>query len=105
MAYLGKDRRIHRVFVTRNSEYHVRRNVCVGVRDRRSGAWLGTHLALRSTVSGGLKFHDSGSISATDGMPKIGESLFFVASGRDLITSPVISIERPQRDMVQRYAA
>ena len=105
MAYLGKDRRIHRIFITRNSEYHVRRNVCVGVRDRRSGAWLASHLALRSTVSGGLRFHQSGAISATDGMPRIGESLFFVASGRDLITSPVTSIDRPPREQIDRYAA
>ena len=45
MGYLGKERRIHRIFVTRNSEYHVRRNVCVGVRDRRSGEWLAGHMA------------------------------------------------------------
>jgi hypothetical protein len=68
MGYLGKERRIHRIFVTRNSEYHVRRNVCVGVRDRRSGEWLAGHLALRSTVSGGLKFHDNGAISASEGL-------------------------------------
>ena len=103
MGYLGKERRIHRVFVTRNSEYHVRRNVCVGVRDRRTGEWLGSHLAIRSTVSGGLKFHDNGAISASEGLPTVGESLFFIAAGRDLITSPVLTIERPQRETVQRY--
>ncbi|MEZ4288893.1 MAG: hypothetical protein R3A47_12335 [Polyangiales bacterium] len=105
MAYLGKERRVHRVFVTRNSEYHVRRNVCVGVRDRQSGQWLGSHMALKSTVSGGLRFHESGAISASEGLPRVGESLFFVASGRDLITSPVIAIQRPEREMLTRYAA
>ena len=103
MAYLGKERRIHRVFVTRNSEYHVRRNVCVGVRDRRTGEWLSGHVALRSTVSGGLKFHDNGAISASEGLPTVGESLFFIAAGRDLITSPVLTIERPQLKTVQGY--
>ncbi len=97
MGYLGKERRIHRIFVTRNSEYHVRRNVCVGVRDRRSGEWLAGHVAIRSTVSGGLKFHDNGAISASEGLPTVGESLFFIASGRDLITSPVLNVERPPR--------
>lgn len=103
MAYLGKERRIHRVFVTRNSEYHVRRNVCVGVRDRRTGDWLSGHVALRSTVSGGLKFHDNGAISASEGLPIIGESLFFIAAGRDLITSPVLTIERPELKTVECY--
>ena len=103
MAYWGKERRIHKVYVTRNSEYHVRRNVCVGVRDRRTGEWVETHLALRSTVSGGLKFHDDGAISATDGTPTVGEALFFVAGSRDLITSPVVSIERPAQDLVVAY--
>jgi len=103
MGYLGKERRIHRVFVTRNSEYHVRRNVCVGVKDRRTGDWLNGHLALRSTVSGGLKFHDNGAISASEGLPTVGESLFFIASGRDLITSPVLTIERPARQIVHNY--
>jgi hypothetical protein len=65
MGYLGKERRIHRIFVTRNSEYHVRRNVCVGVRDRRSGEWL--------------------------------------SGGRDLITSPVLNVERPPREVVHHY--
>ncbi len=103
MRYSGKDRRIHRVFVTRNSEYHVRRRVCVGVRDRRSGDWLDGHLAIRSTVSGGLKFHDNGAISASDGLPRVGESLFFIASGRDLITSPILSVKRPESTVVARY--
>ena len=103
MGYLGKERRIHRIFVTRNSEYHVRRNVCVGVKDRRTGDWLSGHLAIKSTVSGGLKFHDNGAISASEGLPTIGESLFFIAAGRDLITSPVLSIERPVQEIVHHY--
>lgn len=103
MRYSGPDRRFHRVFVTRNSEYHVRRDVCVGVRDRRTGGWLQNHLALRSTVSGGLKFHNNGAISASDDMPDVGESLFFIASGRDLITSPVLSVYRPPSEVVAGY--
>jgi hypothetical protein len=77
--------------------------VCVGVRDRRSGEWLGGHLAVRSTVSGGLKFHDNGAISASEGLPTVGESLFFIAAGRDLITSPVLNVERPAREIVHNY--
>ncbi|MGB8331522.1 MAG: hypothetical protein WCE62_15455, partial [Polyangiales bacterium] len=70
---------------------------------RRSGEWLSGHLALRSTVSGGLKFHDNGAISASEGLPTVGESLFFIAAGRDLITSPVLNVERPRREIVHGY--
>jgi hypothetical protein len=102
MGYAGNERRIHKVFVTRNTEYHVRRNLCVGVRDRRTGQWLHGHMALKSSVSGGLRFTRNG-VSATIGLPNVGESLFFVASGRDLVTSPVEAIDRPERDIVQCY--
>ncbi|MFW5920994.1 MAG: hypothetical protein ACOCUS_04085 [Polyangiales bacterium] len=103
MGYAGKDRRIHKMFITRNTEYHVRRNLCVGVRDRRSGRWLRGHLALKSRVSGGLRFNMEGGIVPNAGLPSIGDSLFFHAAGRDLVTSPIVSVERPPRDVVQTY--
>ncbi len=33
MGCVGSERRIHRVFVTKNTEYHVRWQTCVAVRD------------------------------------------------------------------------
>jgi hypothetical protein len=101
--FTGSERRIHKVFVTRNTEYHLRSGVCVAVKDRRSGEWLRAHLALRQKVHGGIRFTRSGGISANDGMPEVGESLFFAAEGRDLVTSPVLSVERPERADVKRY--
>lgn len=103
MRYLGNERRVHRVFVTRNTEYHVRRSHCVAVRDRRSGDWVDGHLAIDGKVSGGLRFLDSGGIAPNDGLPNVGESLFFCSDGRDLVTSPVVAVERPERAIVQRY--
>lgn len=103
MRYAGRDRRIHKVFVTRNTEYHVRRNLCVAVRDRRSGDWLPAHLAFQRLVSGGLRFHRNGGIMPNEGVPAVGESLFFCADGQDLVTSPVIAIERPEREVVASY--
>lgn len=103
MEYAGSERRIHKVYVTRNTEYHVRRNLCVAVRDRRTGQFLKGHLALKTRVSGGLRFTPHG-VTANDGFPSIGESLFFCAGGRDLVTSPVESIARPERDIVTTYA-
>lgn len=103
MAEQKADRRVHKVFVTRNTEYHVRKDVCVAVRDRRSGEWLRAHLALRQRIHGGLKFTRAGGIHANLGFPGIGESLFFHADGRDLVTSPVLSVDRPVRTIVSRY--
>lgn len=99
----GSERRVHRVFVTRNTEYHVRRDVCVAVKDRRSGEWLRAHIALRQRVQGGIKFTRSGGIQANFTGAHVGESLFFSAEGRDLVTSPVLCIDRPERQVVTNY--
>ncbi|MBZ0121877.1 MAG: hypothetical protein IT378_04945 [Sandaracinaceae bacterium] len=103
MLFEGKERRIHKVFVTRNTEYHVRRDVCVAVKDRRSGEWLRAHLALRNKVHGGIRFSRTGGIMPNTGSPNVGESLYFHAAGRDLVTSPVVSVERPVREIVAEY--
>lgn len=104
MSAPAKERRIHKVFVTKNTEYHVRRDTCVAVRDRKSGRFLRGHLAINSTVGGGLRFHRDGGVKATDSLPSVGESLFFVAQGRDLVTSAVVAIDRPARNVVATYA-
>ena len=44
-AYDGPERRIHKVYVTRNTEYHVRAGLCVAVRPRK-GEWVTDHHAL-----------------------------------------------------------
>jgi hypothetical protein len=97
------ERRIHKVFVTRNTEYHVRRDTCVAVRDRRSGEWLRAHLAKGHVVHGSLRFHPTGGIQPRVDGPEIGDSLFFHADGRDLVTSAVLSVERPPREVVAQY--
>jgi hypothetical protein len=99
------ERRVHKVFVTRNTEYHVRRNLCVGVRDRKSGRWMRGHIALRSEVAGGLSFLKTGGVRASDSLPGVGESLFFCRDGRDLVTSAIVSVERPVRAIVSTYEA
>jgi hypothetical protein len=103
MAYQGPERRIHRVFVTRNTEYHVRQHTCVGVRDRESGQWARNHFAINLPVAGAIRFFESGAMSANPGMPQIGESMYFEADGHDLVTSSVVSVERPRPDLVANY--
>jgi hypothetical protein len=104
ISYSGPERRIHQVFVTRNTEYHLRSLTCVGVRDRHSGQWLSDHFALHRTIAGTLRVSEGGAISANPGLPQIGESIYFEALGRDLVTSLVISVERPRPEIVAQYS-
>ena len=103
MTYDGPDRRIHKVFITRNTEYHVRKGTCVGVRDRESGEWLHTHFAVKRSIVGAIKFFDSGAMTASPGLPRVGESMYFEDLGRDLVTSSVVSVERPRPEIVAEY--
>lgn len=99
------ERRRHRVYVTRNTEYHFRDGFCVAVRDRRTGDFLPGHLAVRKRLHGGLKFFLNGAIVPNPGEPSPGEALYFAAEGRDLVTSPLECVERPTKDLVSRYPA
>jgi len=101
--YRGPERRRHRVYVTRNTEYHFRDGFCVAVRDRRTGDFLHGHLALKRRVHGGIKFSGDGGIAPNAGEPRAGESLYFASEGRDLVTSALESVERPPRDVVGAY--
>ncbi len=101
----GSERRRHRVYVTRNTEYHFRDGFCVAVRDRRTGDFLPGHLAVERRLHGGLKFFPNGAIVPNSGEPEPGEALYFAADGRDLVTSPVESIDRPKKSVVNAYPA
>lgn len=97
------ERRRHRVYVTHNTEYHIRDRRCVAVRDRRTGEFLQGHLAIDRSIAGGLKFFMNGGIAPNLGEPRPGESLYFASEGRDLVTSPLESVERPPREVVLEY--
>jgi hypothetical protein len=101
--YPGPERRRHRVYVTRNTEYHFRDGFCVAVRDRRTGDYLHGHLALHRRVEGGLKFIANGGIEPNAGDPKPGESLYFGSQGRDLVTSALETVERPSKEVAAAY--
>jgi hypothetical protein len=103
MRYSGPERRIHKVFVTKNSEYHTRKNVCVGVRDRRSGQWKIGHDALTKSLGGAFKFTQDG-MMPNDGSPNPGESLFFFGDDSTVVTSSLISVVRPAKEVVESYS-
>ena len=102
-SYPGPERRRHHVYVTRNTEYHFRDSVCVAVRDRKTGRWLASHLAVSRRLTGGIRFHANGSAVPSLAAPQVGEALYFGDDGRELLTSLLCGVERPQRDVVQSY--
>jgi hypothetical protein len=101
--YAGPERRRHRVFVTRNTEYHFRDGLCVAVRDRRTGQFMQGHSALAGRIDAGIKFFDNGSMAPSAGEPRPGECLYFASDGRDLVTSPLEAVERPALQTVSMY--
>lgn len=97
------ERRRHRVYVTKNTEYHFRDGFCVAVRDRRTGDFLPGHLAVKRRLHGGLRFFGNGAIVPNAGDPIPGEALYFAADGRDLVTSAVERVDRPAKAVVDAY--
>lgn len=78
------------------------RDVCIAVRDRHSGEWKREHIAVRRRVAGTLVFQNGG-IRPTLDHPEVGACLCF--EGEALVTSPLVSIERPAKEQVMRYEA
>lgn len=100
-----RERRQHRMFVTRNTEYHCRGDVCVAVRDRRSRQWLASHLALYRRITGGVRVLANGTAVPSCEPPQVGEALYFGEGGRELITSVLCGVERPPKVTVLSYPA
>ncbi len=108
-VYQGPDRRRHRVYVTRHSEYHCRDGVCVAVRDRTRGVFMVPHGAIGRHISGSVRFNDNGGIAdAHDPKePAIGEQLCFSSGDLDdagnILTSALDEIARPAKAIVDSY--
>lgn len=98
-----RERRRHRVYVTRNTEYHMKDDTCIAVRDRRHGSWLVSHRALSGKLSGCVRFNPSGDAYPCLSRPEVGDALFLSVRGQDVITSAVTVVGRPERDVVQDY--
>jgi hypothetical protein len=107
-AYAGPERRRNQVLITHNSEYHCRNGTCVGVRDRRTREFVLEHPALGKRMTGGMLFSNEGIEEATS--PEsifAGERLCFSSCDGDLehdiVTSPLVAVERPSKDLARRY--
>lgn len=100
-AFRGEDRRRHRVFVTRNTEYHVRDGYIVAARDRKDGRWL-EHAALGMQVRGHV---ERDGLIPKRGDPEAGQRLYLARpeGSHDIVTSVVVAIERPAKEIVATY--
>jgi hypothetical protein len=110
MEYQGKERRRHHIYVTRNTEYHLRDNICVAVRDRRSRTFQRIHMALNLRVEGGVQISPSGSMVPHIEKPMVGDAIFFNHVNvdgieRQIVTSRVERIDRPSKRDVMLYPA
>lgn len=102
-SYQGVERRLHRMFVTQNTEYHFRGPTCVAVRDRKSGQFRLAHLALRRELTTPVRFGAEGTAYPSPERPAVGDALYFGAGGRELLTSVLTAVERPAKALVQAY--
>ncbi len=100
--YAGPERRIRRVFVTRNTEYHFERGCCVGVKDRESGRWLLSHLAIGQQIGATLRAEQDGTWRTDPGEPLPGQALLFTGA-HPLATSVLREVQRPSRHDVALY--
>ncbi len=101
--YSGPERRRRRVYLTRNTEYHFIDDVCIAVRHRSTGQWRVAHAALRRTLSGCVSFSTSGELQPKMDTPGLGDALFFVTEGADIITSTLTGVERPLPTTIASY--
>ena len=97
------ERRRHRMFVTLNSEYHVRGDVCVAVRRIGTGKWIEKAKAIKARLVGSISSL-SEVLYASPSFPRVGQSLLFINDeGEDIVTTRVCDIRRPPREAVAHY--
>lgn len=99
-VYNGPERRVHKVYVTRNSEYHVRKGICVAVKPRQSEAWFAEHDAIRMRLDGLVK---QGALIPVPEAPVLGARIYFSNGDDDVVTSPVVAVVRPPKNIVALY--
>lgn len=83
------------VFVTRNTEYHVRGDICVAVRDRERGQYLPTHHAVGGRLSGSVRLGEAPA-PISRRVPQVGDGLLVDGGphgdGGTLVTSQILEI-------------
>jgi hypothetical protein len=108
MSYQGRDRRRHKVFITRNTEYHFRDEICVAVRDRQAKRFRAAHIALHLKLQGAVKIGQNGGAMPDSDGPRVGAAIYFTRDDdavgeHQIVTSRVERIERPAKQDVLQY--
>ncbi|MBI2837423.1 MAG: hypothetical protein HYX75_03865 [Acidobacteria bacterium] len=100
-SFTGPERRIHAVYCTAHTEYHVRGRTCVAVFPRaRDGLTGKGRRALYMQLKAFLR---PGSSTMYPCPPALGSILFFSDGVRRVVTSPLVEIVRPSREAVLKY--
>ena len=98
--YEGPERRVHKLYLTRHNEYHVRKGVCVAVKPPHCAEWRTDHGAISKSLAGIV---EPGMKMPTPGPPAVGVRLCFSDRLDYIITSPVVAILRPTKSVVAQY--
>ena len=93
----GTERRRHRMYLTHNTEYHLRDDRCVAVRNRLTGEWLPEHSVIGRRVFG---------LPPRAGGPLPGDRLCFEGEPQTelIVTGAIQRVDRPPREAVSHYA-
>jgi hypothetical protein len=87
-----------KLYLTYRTEYLLLRDLCVGVRDRGSSAWLPLHSAACAHLLGPVDDAAASPLIVADA--RIGERLCFRAPVRRIVTGPVVAIEDPSPSLL-----
>lgn len=88
-----------RLYLTYRTEYLMLRELCVGVRDRRTSEWLPLHAAACSELLGAVRSRDGALLPGI--APRPGERLSLRVPLRQLVTGPVVAVEHVSPSMLE----
>ena len=108
--YTGQERRTRKVYVTRNTEYHLDAGVCVAVRDRATKRFQRAHIALRLKMEGAVRVYPTGAAVPVLGEARAGDAIYFnhpdpEGEERQIVTSRIEMVGRPPKRDVLSYPA
>ncbi len=89
-----------KLYLTYRSEYLVLQDLCVGVRDRRTGGWLPLHAAACAHLLGPLRALGTDPVAAAQ-QARMGERLCLFAASRRVLTGPIVAVERPSPELMR----
>ena len=92
-----------KLYLTYRSEYLVLSDLCVGVRDRRSGAWQPLHAAACAHLLGPVDSRTQTPLVRST--VRVGEQLCFLPSVRRVVSGPVVAIEEPASALLHEAEA